>query len=609
MDAFADAPAAPFRDARYAPARLEVQSRPNGELILANPAPVESRHATVNGPLDRWAAEAPDRIWLAERSGSGWRTLSYAEGLARVAALSGGLRDLGLTPERPLLVVARNSIEHALIAYAAMRIGCPAAPVSPQYGLPGARPERLRHAVELIRPGAVFVDDAALFAPALESCGPLAGVRRIAPDAAPGFVGLSELERGAPAPDLARGDQAAKLLLTSGSTGAPKAVICSHANMATNAAQIAACFEDDDDPPVMVNAAPWSHSLGANAILHMGLHRGGTLYIDRGQPTPERFGETLRNLAEVAPTYHNMVPAGWALFADALERDEALAGTFFSRVRLLQYGGASMPQSVVDRIQAVAVRQTGYRVAFASGYGSTETGPTACNVHWPNARSGLIGLPVPGTRLRLVPEGGRYELRILGPQVSPGYVAPDGGVQPLDLDEQGYFRIGDAARLADPDDPRAGLVFDGRLVENFKLSSGTFVAAGSLRVAALSAIGGAAADAVVCGEGRAGVGLLLFLNPGFCADLAPGCPASELARHPAVIAAIREGLARFNGSGAGGAGKVWRALILEGAPDAVSGEVTDKGYINQALARARRASEVERLFAADPDPAVLRLGA
>jgi feruloyl-CoA synthase len=579
----------PFRDPRYAPRRLDVERRPGGEMVLSNPTPFDTALQTMTAALEGWAAKAPDRLWLAERSGQGWRQVAYAEGASRVATIAGGLRGLGLQRGDILLILARNGVDHALLSYAAMSQGIAIAPVSPQYGLPGANLARLGGAVETLRPAAVFTEDAALFGGAL-AADFLAALPVVAgTNARPGDIPLADLLKATPAAAAAAPDDTAKLLLTSGSTGRPKAVIGRHRNIALNAAQIAACYADPD-PPVVVNAAPWSHSLGANAILHMVTHRGGALYIDAGQPVAGRFDETLRNLREIAPTYHNMVPAGWALLASDLERDEALARTFFSRVRVLQYGGAALGQSVADRIQAVALATCGEQISFASGYGATETGPTASNVHWTNGRMGMIGLPVPGTAVRLVPTGDKLEFRVRGPQVSSGYLhEPELSAQAFD--EEGFYRLGDAARFIDPDDPQAGLAFDGRLVENFKLASGTFVSAGSLRVAAVSAMGAAAVDAVVCGEGRAGVGLLVFANPGL---------AQNAARE-----AICEGLQRFNGQAAGSGGKVLRALVLADAPDAASGEITDKGYINQALARSRRAADVERLFAEPPDGEVL----
>lgn len=584
MDADLSPITAPFRDARYAPRRLEVERRDGGEMVLTNPTPYSTAFQTVAAPLDHWAEAAPGRVWLAERSGDGWRTLTFAEARQRIHALAGGLRGLGVVGPRPLLILSTNGIDHALIKYAAMSQGMPVAPVSPQYGLKGANLARLEHACAVLHPAAIYTEDAALFADGLSApC--LAGLPVIAgrnPRA--GDVPLERLWSAAPATASATPDGHAKYLLTSGSTGHPKAVIITQRNMALNSAQIAACF-DDPEPPVMVNSAPWSHSLGANSILHMGLHRGGTLYIDAGQPTAARFAETVRNLRDVATTYHNMVPAGWMLFVDELERDDALARRFFERVRVLQYGGAALGQSVADRIQAVAVRTVGEKISFASGYGATETGPTACNVHWTNDRMGMIGLPVPGTSVRLVPEGGKLDFRVKGPQVTQGYLArPELSAQVFD--DEGFYVLGDAARFVDPADPTAGLVFDGRLSENFKLASGTFVGVGDLRIGAVSAIGGAVTDAVVCGEGRDGVGLLLYPSPTL--------PPAE------VAAAARAGLAAFNAHAKGSGGRIARALVLPSGPDAASGEITDKGYIAQALARTLRADAVARLFAEPP---------
>lgn len=585
MDAELRTSTAPYRDPRYAPRRLHVEERPGGEFVLTNPTPYATRHQTMTSALDQWAGEAPDRVWLAERSGEGWRTVTFAEARQRIAALAGGLRELGIIGGGPLLILARNGIDHALISYAAMSQGLPIAPVSPQYGLPGANLARLEHACAVLKPAAVYTEDAELFADGL-SAQALAGLPVIAGrNAAPGHVPLERLYREAPAAFTARPEDHAKYLLTSGSTGLPKAVICAHREISLNSAQITACF-DDPDPPVMLHSAPWSHSLGANAILHMSLHRGGTLYIDAGQPTAAKFGETVRNLRELQPTYMNMVPAGWMLLVDELERDEALARNFFARVRLLQYGGASLSQPTADRIQAVAVRTVGERISFGSGYGATETGPTVCNVHWINGRMGMIGAPVPGASVRLVPVAGKLEFRVKGPQVTKGYLGqPE--LSAAAFDEEGFYRLGDAARFVDPANPYEGLVFDGRLSENFKLASGTFVTVGDLRIKVVGAVGGAVTDAVVCGEGEETVGLLFYPNPTL--------PKAE------VEATVRAALERYNADAPGGA-RIGRALVLDGPPDPNSGEITDKGYIAQSLARAKHADAAAKLYA-DPPPA------
>jgi feruloyl-CoA synthase len=580
---------APFRDPRYAPARLEAQHRAGGELVLTNPTPYSTRFQTMTAAMAHWAAKAPSRVWLAERSGAGWRTLTFGEAHEQVQAIAGALLAMGVVRLEPLLILANNGIDQALISYAAMSQRMPIAPVSPQYGLRNANPARLALACKVLKPACIYTDDAELFAEGLLQPG-LAGLPVVASkNPGAGHKSFADLLKGRNEVANARPGDPAKYLLTSGSTGHPKAVICAHGNISLNSAQIDACY-DDPDPPVMVNSAPWSHSLGANSILHMSLHRGGTLYIDRGQPSAARFGETVRNLEEISPTYQNMVPAGWMLFVEELEKDRRLAKRFFERVRVLQYGGAALGQAVADRIQAVAVRTVGEKISFASGYGATETGPTACNVHWPNETMGLIGLPLPGTSVRLVPEAGKLDFRVKGPQITSGYLGmPERSLEAFD--DEGFYRLGDAARLVDPDHPAKGLVFDGRLSENFKLASGTFVGVGDLRIGAVSAIGGAVTDAVVCGEGREAVGLLLYPNPRLTPD--------------EITTAVRVGLKAFNAKAQGSGGRVARALVLADGPDAASGEITDKGYIAQALARQRRALDEVRLFDDAPDPGVM----
>ena len=578
-----------FRDPRYAPRRLEVEHRADGEMVLTNPTPYSTQFPTMTAALAYWAMKAPGRVWLAERSGEGWRTVTYSEAYDQVKAIAGSLFAMGVVRLEPLLILANNGIDHALISYAAMSVRMPIAPVSPQYGLRNANPQRLARACEVLKPACVYTDDAALFAEGLSAPG-LAGLPVIASkNPRSRDLPFAKMLKGRSEVASARPSDPAKYLLTSGSTGHPKAVICSHGNVSLNSAQITACF-DDPDPPVMVNSAPWSHSLGANSILHNTVHRGGTLYIDHGQSTAARFGETVRNLREISPTYQNMVPAGWMLFVDELEKDPGLARRFFEKVRVLQYGGAALGQAVADRIQAVSVRTVGEKISFGSGYGATETGPTACNVHWTNEVMGLIGLPIPGTSVRLVPQAGKLDFRVKGPQITSGYL----GQRELSaraFDDEGFYLIGDAARFVDPEDPSQGMVFDGRLSENFKLASGTFVAVGDLRIGAVGAIGGAVTDAVVCGENQEAVGLLLYPNP----RLTPG----------EVATAARIGLETFNARARGSGGRVARAIVLPDAPDAASGEITDKGYIAQALARQRRAVAIGKLFADPPSSDVM----
>lgn len=579
-----------MRDARFVPPhRFRCRTLASGEVWIENLNSYSTRFQTMNAALDHWASAAPDRIWLAERSGSGWRTVSYAEGRDRIARLGASLEQMGLDRVSPLLILSANSIDNVLISYALMRQGGVTAPVSPQYGMAGANPARLTAACASVQPRAVYVEDRALFAEGLGfDC--LAGLPVIASaNPGPGDIPIDALYDAAPVAARERPDDAARYLLTSGSTGVPKAVVCTHRMIALNVAQLAACF-DDPDPPIWVNSAPWSHSMGAHSVLHQLIHRGGTLYIDRGQPTPARFGETLRNLSDISPTSHSMVPAGWMMLVNEFERDPALARRFFDRVRMVQNGGAALGQDVADHFQTLAMRTVGETISFGSGYGATETGPSVTNIHWPNRRMGMLGLPIPGTSVRLVPTDGKLELRVAGPQVMGGYLNAPAAMTAV-FDTEGYYRLGDAVHLSEPGNPVSGLVYEGRLSENFKLASGTFVGVSELRLAVLSAVGSAVTDAVVCGEGQAEIGLLFYPDPR--RDRAD------------VKAAVEEGLRRFNAQAKGQGGRVGRAMILPDGPDPRRGEITDKGYIAQSVARSVRAGAVNALFAGGAEADVI----
>jgi feruloyl-CoA synthase len=478
--------------------------------------------------------------------------------------------------------------------------------VPPRYVRPDADPARLTDALRIAGPTALFADTAGNAETVYAHAPALRAMPLLSPTGADFGIPLDRV-RGTPVADHhpEHADGGRLILMTSGSTGKPKAAICTQAAMSVNAAQAAACL-DDPDPPLILNAAPWNHALGALSVRQRILHQGGSFHVDHGEPTPAGIGETIANLRTLNPTYHHMVPAGWALLAHALEADETLAATFFSRLRVMQYGGAQLPEAVSARIQAAAVRATGERICLVSGFGATETGPLICNIHWPNAEAGIAGLPIPGTAIRLMPSAGKLEICAKGPQLSPGYIGENGAIVPLPLDDEGFYHLGDAGKPALIDD-RLVIRFDGRLVENFKLVTGTFVTAGALRLAALSAIGGFAMDCVVCGEGQDSVGLLIFLNRDYCnRSLGADLPLADLAAHDGVRTAIGNGLAAMNAGAGGSARQVRRVLILPNAPDGPSGEITEKGYLNQALCRVRYASEIARLYAA-ADPDVLRI--
>jgi feruloyl-CoA synthase len=359
----------------------------------------------------------------------------------------------------------------------------------------------------------------------------------------------------------------------------------------------------DDPPPVQLDWLPWNHTMGGNATFQGNLAGGGTTWIDDGKPLPGLFEETLRNLREVSPTSFANVPAGYAMLATALEKDDALAGRFFENLNSLAYGGATLPDDLYRRMEALAVKHTGYRIPFITGWGATETAPTATTVHWASERVGLIGLPFPGVTLKLVPTGeeGRYELRLKSVIVTPGYYKqPDLTAQAFD--EEGFYKIGDAGRFVDPEDPSQGLIFDGRVVEDFKLTSGTFVLVGTLRPAAIAAASPVLQDAVVCGQDRDFVGLLGFPNLAACRRIAGDdearLTAKELVAHPAVVETLRAGLVRMNAACKGSSMRVKRVLLMTEPPSVDGHEITDKGYINQRATLDRRKALVERLYAA-----------
>ncbi len=600
-----------FRPAPYLPKRIHIRRRSDGAWLLHNENPLRDVQPHMLAPLAHWAGRDARRIALAERAGQDWRRLTYGELWAQVQAAGEGLADLGLGRGVTLMILSRNSIAHAVTAYGALAAGAAIAPVTPAYSLIAKDFDRLRDAHDLVRPGAFFVEDGVQFQRALDALAPGARPVIYARNAPHGVnaVGLDELLAHRPGARLAArldaitaGDHA-KYLLTSGSTGRPKAVICTHGGVASNVAMIRSIYDEaaEEDlyagQQVTVNFAPWSHSLGANAILHNWLNLGGALYIDWGAPTAERFGETLRNLREISATYYSSVPAAWGLLVTELERDPALADVFFRRLRIMAYGGAAMGQDIGDRIQKVAARTIGERITFYSGYGSTETGPTASNIHWMNDRMGLIGMPVPGCDMKLSPVGNKLECRVRGPNVSPGYLN-DPQRTAESFDEEGYYRLGDAVKFIDPEDPAAGIAFDGRLSEEFKLASGAWVAAGAVRLGVVAAGDGLFADAVVCGINESCIGVLLFLDLQRARQTAgqeDGLGA--LARDARVLAAAEAAIARYNEQNTNAAARIGRALLLPDSPSLESGELTDKGYLNQSRARELRADSAVRLYA------------
>ncbi len=582
----------------------------DGAVLLRSAEPLGTYPPTVLHSLRDWAREDPGHPLVAERAADGtWRTCGYGEAVAAADAIGQALLDMGLGPGRPLLVLSGNSVAHLLMTLGAMTAGIPVAPVSVAYSLQSRDHARIRAVTDLIGPGAVFADDAGRFAAALAAIGEVPAIVTVG--SRPGARPLAELTATAPGPALAAAfaglepDGIAKILFTSGSTGMPKGVLNTHRMLAANQQMIRQVWPFlARERPVIVDWLPWSHTFGGNHNLNMIITAGGTLYIDGGRPAPGLFAQTIANLTDVPPTMCFNVPAGYAQLVPALEADPAFAARFFSRLRLIFNAAAALPAALRERLGALAVQATGRVIPVTGAWGATETAPAVTAAHFGYSDARCIGVPLPGTLVKLAPAEGGYEIRVKGPNVTPGYFArPDLTAQAFDAD--GFYRTGDAVALADPGDPNAGLVFRGRIAEDFKLDTGTFVRVGALRTALLSCAP-VLSDAVITGEGRPYVAALAWLNPAEARALLDGEPAvdGELIVNEALLKALAQALDEHN-AGGGSAARIDRLAVMARPPDLDAGEITDKGYINQRQVLASRAALADLLYADPPLPGVI----
>jgi feruloyl-CoA synthase len=610
-----------FRKIEWLERDIAVERRSDGVIILKSKIPLKPYEKHIPASLAKWAAEQPDRVWLAQRGGADrqWRKVSYGEAKRTVDALTQGILDLGLEPGRAVAILSGNSIEHALMTQAAMQARHPAAPVSPAYSLMSQDHVKLKYLFDLLKPALVMVQDGPAFEKALKALDldgvtvvhvarPCEGIKSIA------FADLAATKVTADVEDSIvkiTPETVGKLLFTSGSTGMPKAVINTQAMMCANAAMMMQVRPRDPDAPqaTYLDWMPWNHTMGGNALFNPVLIEGGALYIDDGRPMPGMIEETLRNLHEISPTYYANVPAGYAALAAAMEKDDVLCRSFFKNLGLMAYGGARLPDDLYDRMQALAVRATGERLVFYTGWGSTETGPTSTGTYWDTERVGLIGLPFPGVELKMIPAGSKYELRLRGVNITPGYFGrPD--LTEAAFDEEGFYCIGDAGVFVDPNDPVQGIIFAGRVVEDFKLTTGTFVHVGSLRTDAIAAATPVVQDALVAGQDRPFVGLLAWPNLHACRQIVgnPDASCEDVVKHPDVLACFRSGLQAHNKSTEGGSSmRIARAMLMTEPPSIDGNELTDKGYINQRAGLERRAALVERLYADQPAEDVIVL--
>ena len=590
----------------FAKPAISAERRTDGSIILKSTTPLGQSARCVGDWLEHWARQAPERIFLGDRAGADapWRTVTYAAALRQVRAAASWILAQGLSAERPLVILADNSVDHALFALAAQHVGVPTAAISPAYSLMSKDFDKLKGMIKLLGPGAIFVSGTKPFAAALAAIAPLHSATIVSGDAGDAMA-FRAIAATPETSDVAKAfaaitpDTIAKFLFTSGSTGTPKAVINTQ-RMLTSSQQAKAqtwAFLDGISDLVILDWLPWSHTFGANHNFNLVLRNGGTLYVDGGKPAPGLFATSLANLRSVMPTVYFNVPRGFDMLISALRGDDELRQKFFGEVKFAFYAGAALPQNLWDALEQLSIQTVGRALPMVSAWGSTETSPLATDCHFQARRSGNIGVPIPGTELKLVPSGDKLEVRVRGPNVTPGYwKAPDLTAQAFDA--EGFYLIGDAVTFADPDRPELGLFFDGRVAEDFKLNSGTWVSVGTLRVAGITALAPLAQDIVVTGHGGGEVRFLVFPNIAACrahAGLADSADVKDVIGHDKVRATIAQGLAKLKAQSGNSSGHATRALLLAEPASVDGGEITDKGYINQRAVLTRRAAAVATL--------------
>lgn len=606
-----------FRDVRIGRTTADLQAQSDGSQVLRVREPLGAYPDTMMERLDHWAEVAPDRLFVAQRDAAGqWRRFSYRQTLDAVRRLAQALLDRGLSSERPVAILSGNSIEHLLLGLAAMYVGIPYAPISPAYSLISTDYGKLRHIADLLTPGLILVEKGDDFAAAVAAVAPSVETVAIDPgqqQSMPSFDTLLATPV-TEAVDVAHAkvtpDTIAKFLFTSGSTGMPKGVINTNRMLCSNQEMLVSLMEFmREEPPVLVDWLPWNHTFGGNHNVGIVLYNGGSLYIDDGKPVPGHIQKTLANLREIAPTVYFNVPKGFELLAAELEADPELCRFFFSELKLIFFAGASLAQHVWDKLDELAIKTIGAKVGILTGLGATETAPSALFASLEESQSGVIGLPAHGVEIKLVPNDDKLECRVRGPNVMPGYWRqPD--VTAKSFDEDGFYCLGDAAKFIDPEQPQRGLRFDGRISEDFKLDTGTWVSVGPLRAKIIAAGAPLVQDVVIAGLDRPFVTMLIFPDREQCrllAGLDQDASLTQVIDSEPVRSRIRALVQELVDSSTGSSNRVRRAILLAEPPQMDAHEITDKGSINQRAVLANRAELVSDLYHDNPSDAVIRL--
>ncbi|MBI4276102.1 MAG: feruloyl-CoA synthase [Rhizobiales bacterium] len=615
-----DVTAPPVRAVRLGRPEVNVERKADGTIYLRSPRKLGPYPDKLTEKLVHWAKTEPDRVFMAQRDERGeWRKISYAGALATIRAIGESLLNRNLSADRPIAILSGNSLQHALLGLAANYIGVAYVPISPAYSLISQDFGKLRHIFNLLTPGLVFADDGAVFAKAIDAVVPpgveiVVGRNQLPNRPMTLFEELTVMPPTS-AVDAAHAkvgpDTIAKILFTSGSTGVPKGVIntqrmwCSNQEMLRTAL---AYFQDE--PPVIVDWAPWHHTAGGNHDVGFVIYNGGTLYIDEGKPLPGAIETTVKNLRDVACTWYFTVPKGYEALIPFFRADAELRKTFFSRLKVLWFAGAALSQSVFDEMKRLAIETCGERILFLTGFGSTETAPFALGRTWESMDSANMGLPATGVELKLVPSGDKFEARVRGPSITPGYWR-EPKLTANAFDDEGFYKLGDALKFEDPRDPSRGLLFDGRIVEDFKLATGTWVSVGPLRARLLAHFEPFMRDVVIAGESRDELAILIFPNIDACRRLTPDLPAQaaphDVCADPRVTKEFRFLLNSFAKTATGSSNRVCRAMLLAEPPSLDSGEMTDKGSINQRAVLNRRADIVEKLYTMQPSARLIAI--
>ncbi|MDX9996379.1 MAG: AMP-binding protein [Phenylobacterium sp.] len=607
-DARAAQLAPPFKPLPQKGPDVTVERRADGSVLVRSNHPPGEGPRSIGHLLAEKAAQHPDRPYILQREpGHGpWRGVTYGEAKRTADGIAQWLLDAGLTGGDVVMVLSGNSLEHGLLMLGCYTAGVPIAPISPAYSLMSMDHAKLKHCFGVLRPKVVFAQDSQMFARAVEALKSLdPALKFVTVDGGGGTIPFSELAGTTPRASVAEAldrvghGAVAKYLFTSGSTGMPKGVPQTHGMFAGVIAGQEGLRDEPVDPdlvPLSLEWMPWSHISAGNIGFNGALWGGATLYLDEGKPLPGMFETTIKNLYEVSPMVFGSAPIAFAMLAEAMERDAALRRSFFKNLRYMGYGGATLSDDVYERMQALAITETGFRIPLTTMYGATETqGITV--VHWPTERVGLIGLPLPGITLKLVPNGTKFEVRVKGPTVTSGYHNdPEKTAQAFD--EEGFYGLGDAARFLDPDKPELGLVFDGRVTEDFKLDSGTWVSVGTLRPDLVAACSPYVLDIVVTGQDKPFAGALIWPSPAALPSLGPD-------PMPRLRELIAERLRAFNAQAGGSSRRIGRFMVMTEPPSIDAGEITDKGYVNQRATLERRAALVDALYANPPEEGVV----